>query len=138
MYTYSILCIVSRVCCPCLKPILGPSSDPWTLGGKAMSSSCSARENLSQSPMFPTKIFCGSLASQNIYRFCMKNMVYGKIWKNAGLNKVKQVSLLQDLASIQYAICLGLSQKEIVSSISQKYLVRYLISCRISPRISII
>lgn len=65
-------------------------------------------------------------------------MIYGKIWKNAGLNKVKQVSLLQDPASVQYAICLGLSQKEIVSSISQKYLVRYLISCRISPRISII
>ena len=63
------------------------SNEPWILGEKAMFFSCSEKESLSQSPIFPRKIFCGSLTLQNVYRFCMKK-IYWKTWENAGSNKV--------------------------------------------------
>ena len=88
VHMLSVVHIVSRVCGPCRKPTCESSNDPGILGEKAMFFSCSAKESLSQSPIFPRKIFCGSLTSQNVYRFCMKNMIYWKTRGKAGLSKV--------------------------------------------------
>ena len=90
MSTRSMLCIwFPGFVVPAWSPPMKSSNDPWILGEKAMFFSCSAKESLSQSPMFPRKIFCGSLTSQNVYRFCMKNVIYWKTWGKGWIKQSK-------------------------------------------------